>query len=494
MPATTKPGYQNPNSQQVMRQTDLPGTDFGQRIYVLRCNKCKREYGANGSDTHDRKCPFCQGGRPGLPFDDGSSQEAPREGIDSEGLRVLQAAFEPLRLERQQKYQEFKAIRNDFIRQFPASGIASLDLKSYCIGSGSEDNFCYWVERRTRRLGSILGATALKFRVYYDKTKAKHIYLKEYDSAEAAIKHTRSLIGQLLKAVEADDIETIERNPLAPMYKGKLLSLYFPERFVPIFADSHLDHFLRHLHFPSANLTNVAKNLVLGRFKAGDTVMLQWSPYEFMHFLYSAFGRPNDDSIKDAVSPELRAHIDFQKDFPPLNTVKPQSLAGVIGKPTGSRGFGQTDNAGALGQRVTQEELGQRGLHGELIVLQFERERLTRAGKPDLASRIEHIALSNPAAGYDVLSFGEDGTPRMIEVKATVAGPSTQTSFFLTRNELETARRTLESGGRFFLYRVFKVKSKAPKVFCISFDELLKAASLEPLVFEVSFLLSEHSQ
>ena len=45
----------------------LPGTDHLQRIYVLRCDHCGYEYGANGSDAHERKCPRCQGGRPGLP-------------------------------------------------------------------------------------------------------------------------------------------------------------------------------------------------------------------------------------------------------------------------------------------------------------------------------------------------------------------------------------------------------------------------------------------
>jgi len=63
---TTDVGYENRNGQVVMRPTGLQGTDHLQYIYVLRCAKCGEEYGANGSDIHDRKCPNCQGGRPGL--------------------------------------------------------------------------------------------------------------------------------------------------------------------------------------------------------------------------------------------------------------------------------------------------------------------------------------------------------------------------------------------------------------------------------------------
>lgn len=65
---STRPGFTNANGQSVVRPTDLPGTGFGQKIYVLRCGRCSEEDGANGSDIWLRKCPKCQGGRLGLAF------------------------------------------------------------------------------------------------------------------------------------------------------------------------------------------------------------------------------------------------------------------------------------------------------------------------------------------------------------------------------------------------------------------------------------------
>lgn len=59
-------GYVNRNNQEVIEATGLPGTDHGQSIYVLRCRLCGSEYGSNGSDNFQRKCPGCQQGRPGL--------------------------------------------------------------------------------------------------------------------------------------------------------------------------------------------------------------------------------------------------------------------------------------------------------------------------------------------------------------------------------------------------------------------------------------------
>ncbi len=65
---TVEIGFINPNQQTVVGATGLPGTDHGQSVYLLRCGHCGDEYGSNGSDNHRRRCPTCQGGRPGLPY------------------------------------------------------------------------------------------------------------------------------------------------------------------------------------------------------------------------------------------------------------------------------------------------------------------------------------------------------------------------------------------------------------------------------------------
>lgn len=65
---TTTIGYVNPRGQVTVRNTGLPSTDHNQVVYQLACSKCGHNYGANGSDIHDRRCPKCDGGLPGLPF------------------------------------------------------------------------------------------------------------------------------------------------------------------------------------------------------------------------------------------------------------------------------------------------------------------------------------------------------------------------------------------------------------------------------------------
>lgn len=67
---TTRPGYQNPHRQKVLRKVNwVDGGMAGQSVYVLRCQRagCGYEYGEEGIRVHQRRCPRCDNGQPGLP-------------------------------------------------------------------------------------------------------------------------------------------------------------------------------------------------------------------------------------------------------------------------------------------------------------------------------------------------------------------------------------------------------------------------------------------
>ena len=78
------------------------------------------------------------------------------------------------------------------------------------------------------------------------------------------------------------------------------------------------------------------------------------------------------------------------------------------------------------------------GRLGEQHVLNHEITRLVAADRMDLAKKIEWTAdVHGDGAGYDIRSFEPDGSDRLIEVKATRGGPTTD--FFLTRTEREVS-------------------------------------------------------
>ena len=121
------------------------------------------------------------------------------------------------------------------------------------------------------------------------------------------------------------------------------------------------------------------------------------------------------------------------------------------------------------------------GRAGEEFVLDVERSRLKQAGLARLAENVRWVANEEgDGAGYDILSFDVAGQPRQIEVKTT-NGVAT-TPFFLSRNEIETAKARMDI---WRLYRVHEF-AKAPRIFEMSppLDEKLV---LRPDTWRASF-------
>jgi len=118
------------------------------------------------------------------------------------------------------------------------------------------------------------------------------------------------------------------------------------------------------------------------------------------------------------------------------------------------------------------------GRAGEEFVLNFERARLSAAGRDVLAGRIEHVAeTKGDGEGYDVLSYEANGRERLIEVKTTKHGIGTP--FFVSAHEVAVSTRERY---RYHLYRVFRFV-RGPKVFTVpgSFEQ---NCDLRPVTFE----------
>lgn len=78
------------------------------------------------------------------------------------------------------------------------------------------------------------------------------------------------------------------------------------------------------------------------------------------------------------------------------------------------------------------------GKAGEKFLFQAEQQRLSAAGRDDLAGQVRWVAKEDgDGAGFDILSFTVSGNERWLEVKTT-NGPRT-TPFWLSANELRVS-------------------------------------------------------
>lgn len=100
------------------------------------------------------------------------------------------------------------------------------------------------------------------------------------------------------------------------------------------------------------------------------------------------------------------------------------------------------------------------GSLGEEVVLRFERNRLRASGRVDLADKVRQLSLEDTYAGYDIVSYHENGDEIKIEVKATVIEQPENFSFNISKNE----RMVAENSDNYFIYLVYGVNTSTPKV------------------------------
>lgn len=118
------------------------------------------------------------------------------------------------------------------------------------------------------------------------------------------------------------------------------------------------------------------------------------------------------------------------------------------------------------------------GQLGEEWALEFERRRLHEVvGQPSWAKQVVWVSREEgDGAGYDIRSFNDDGSARLIEVKTT--GLAKYHPFYVTRNEVVVSRAQPEA---YHLYRVFRF-GVGPRLYMLR-GALTDTCRLEPTLY-----------
>lgn len=371
-------------------------------------------------------------------------------------------------------------LRLNFIKDYPLHKIPQLKVDEYVIGKDKK-SFCYRLEQPMDCLGRIKGATAFKFGVYYGKIKSDPAHIYRYaqhcgSTFDEAFTNVKKAITTLLSAASANDNTIIARTKISPMIKGKLLHLYFPEQYAPIYSKAHLLHFVSALDIGGDFSSEVEMQRALMQYRQSWPTLASKSPILYMHFLYDLFGYPTDKEDEDSeptdsrTLPLLQQAIEGATDIntlPQHTPVPPDAQAGTA-KPDYDA------------QRKRLKRIGDRG---EAIVFALEVARLKAIGKMGLSARVRHVSQETDREGYDILSFDDDGTPRQIEVKAT-SYPDLSHGFYLSANELEASQQL----PNYHLYLVFSAMSKAPRILRMrrpAFDGNGASFATAPIMFHV---------
>jgi hypothetical protein len=230
------------------------------------------------------------------------------------------------------------------------------------------------------------------------------------------------------------------------MFKAKILSLYFPERFLPVCNGEHLNMLESSLGFPEDLPHSQYQNL-LHTAKKRHPKTRGWSEPRFMAFAYKVYIRSETLIHSPIGKPRARKHrqVDFEE---------------------------------------IQKQRSELGRAAEDFALEWEKDRLRGARLEHMIARIED-RRDRPGYGYDFLSFSSEELQRFVEVKC-VAKVEDGQRFFLSDNEHHTSSST-DHGGSYYFYLVFFDAGKPAELFAILAGQFYPKAEMLPASYEVRF-------
>lgn len=398
-------------------------------------------------------------------------------------LRDYQIEFEKIRADYNLGFKEIDSLRKKFTTDYPITQIQKLTIDEYVTGKGGL-TFCNRIENDLNGWGNIHGSFATKFGVYFgkfgeDTTPKYRIGRKEYGTDERiALKKILSAIIELLEF--KDDFVILKKNPISPMFKGKILSVYYPNEFLNIFSAKHLNYFINVLGLDNDSKSELDKQALLLNFKNNDIVMKEWTIYEFSKFLYLSFGKPNDEIKEENISNELK---NFNlKDFPPIETLK-FDYVDLQTNEIPELSKKEKNKLTKIDYTNRSKKFKRIGDRGEQIVLRAEKQFLNNNGRKNLAEVVDQISQKDDSAGYDIKSYELDGTEKLIEVKSTLRKIG-RSNIFLSANELQVA----EKENNYYFYIIYEVGSKRPKIWRIKSSDLLNNSNVvkEPILYKLN--------
>ncbi|KOR90370.1 DUF3883 domain-containing protein [Paenibacillus solani] len=98
------------------------------------------------------------------------------------------------------------------------------------------------------------------------------------------------------------------------------------------------------------------------------------------------------------------------------------------------------------------------GKLGEAFAYEYE---LTKLYVTEYQALVDNSKAADPTNGYDILSFDTDGTKLYIEVKTSI---NDESDFYITQNEIDTARDCLSRGEKYLIYRITNIMDERSRV------------------------------
>ena len=187
-----------------------------------------------------------------------------------------------------------------FLNLFPIENLSNLTLDKYCVGRGTQDSFCWWLETGLQSLGSYAPAQrgSFVFGIFFNKNSneyKKRPSMEKWEN-DIALKNILQLISDILSKSDKEDIfnqalqDSIGLDYIDKGFLLKILTSYKAKEFIPIHSSTHLKYYAKLFNLNIENDSNIfILNQALYQLYQQLSLNIDITTQEFMRLLYAHF-------------------------------------------------------------------------------------------------------------------------------------------------------------------------------------------------------------
>ncbi|WP_315037693.1 AAA family ATPase [Capnocytophaga sputigena] len=179
--------------------------------------------------------------------------------------------------------KELYQLRDEFLSTWPLERMKEMAIDEY-TNLNKDDSFCYWLEKKTKKLGSIGGGSSFKFGIYkrrntdreFEKnaiSDGEYAWLDKYGKErDEAFNNVKNIIIDIIKKSQAGDFKAIDSIDLGNAIKWKIAHLYSDNRILNVFSKEKLIEIAKKL--------SIEFEKKISFYNLQDLVLKQKSPEE----------------------------------------------------------------------------------------------------------------------------------------------------------------------------------------------------------------------
>lgn len=186
---------------------------------------------------------------------------------------------------------KLEQLRLPFTKTFTIEYIKNnMKIDNFVVGKKNKNSFCYRLEFELDKLGSMKGSNSKKFGIYYSQQKQDYVVTKAWqrNNVNQSFTDLKAAIVKIIDLGKKDNTsKEIDAIPLSDIFKYKILSVYYPYKYLNIFAKEPLTYFLSQF-YQTKDLKNMSiyeLQKMLIDMKRKDKALKNWSNIEYGNYL-----------------------------------------------------------------------------------------------------------------------------------------------------------------------------------------------------------------